>query len=1703
MSRIKGVKMSSFYIDPKLERVSVQQLGSLERDIERAIRDLERVQYSLNSGTLSAFRRSLGIVIQKCRNNKQSVRSLKRSLEEIITLYEHTERKISGTRTRGGLFEEIYETIKHKLDEIREYLADYLNSLKGKDSGSCAYGGDPINFSTGNFVLEREYLELKGHYPFSFVLSYNSLERSKGVVGTGWDHNFRMRVEKKEDRYILHCGDGREETFLIDQGGLRPLLDSGKRMEEKEDQIIVRQAYGTTSVFDRDGRVIVMKARHAGALSFSYDERGRIDEVHSTSGEALFFTYRYGDAAESVSASEKLLKVTDHTGRSIELDYQGDFLTQIIDELGNPLRFDYDRNGFLCAVTNAEGAVVLRNEYDESGRVLHQHFPDGGTMHLDYDRDQNVLHVTEQNGNRISYVQDELFRNVERIYENGKIRLTYDHRNRNTSYTDKKGNTTSYDYDEAGNLSVITNPAGEEMFFTYNEDGQVEQVRLNDQVLWTSTYDEEGNLTKRADALGRTIGFVYNDYGKPVKVTQPDESEILLDYDDKGNITKIHAPFGGTACYEYDLRGNVTASVDGNGNRTEYSYDDRGYLSCVRNAEGNTREYTYNTSGMVIRIRDFDGSVLQREYNDANKLTKATDQDGNVTEFTYNNMYNLISRKEANGAEFKFEYDKLHHVIGITNPLGGHVTYEYDENDNQTKVIDDRGREVRCEYDSLDRLISVTDADGSVTRTQYNGMGQPAIITDACGNIRREEYDAAGQKIRTIDIVGNETVYAYDAMGNMTEFTDAAGRKTVFEYLPGGLLGKVINPDGTFTVFEYDQNRNVTRRTDQNGYYISYEYDCMNRVTAVSDPDGVKKQFTYNALGKVTKMTDANGAVTCYTYTAAGKLAGMTDPLGNRTWYTYDNMGFMTDVWQEDGQSGSPEGCHELEEVQAVNTANEKRRLAHYERNCMGQLTKAVDALGNSEQYTYDRNGVLTERTDPEGNRFSYSYTAGGMLSGVSCADGKSVEMSYNPLKQLTQIKDWLGTTTIENDPAGRPVRIQDPAGREVSYLRGVLGEREKLVYPGGKTVTYEYDALRRLVSMDSDEGRYGFAYDENGRLCKRSLPNGIFTEYAYDLSGRLSTLESRDREGILDRFTYVYDPDGNTALVDMKRRDLAEENGQYRYTYDACSRLVQTRKNGEVIESYGYDGFGNRSYSVTGGHRTEYSYDSANQLIRSVTGDLITDYLYDPRGNLLEQDENHKRKKLFRYDAFNQMREYIGEERSAIYDYNGFGHRIEARYYDADHSEPIETKEYLYDLTGSFGNLLEERSRNRTSTFVWYGDLAAAFTDGSTRYYLHDAIGSPVRASDESGSVRGSFAWDSFGKSTVMDAGEYPAFGFAGYFMDPAAGMYFTKQRGYLPSEGRFAARDLMSGLVGSPQTHNDYIYCWNRPLDLVDYDGAFPTWRDIESGIRHTADNIRGGVKDAWNTGVGYVREGTKKTFDTVDYLYNRYVPREVQEVISRGGKAAMGGGRAVIEWDPFGWGSISDGLAWLSDSPAGTWFLDKVSFTRTSDGVYHAKQNCWQEPFGYNDFYDYVFDGTTSCDNQKFYFVSDGTQYTIWMWKGDYLNLGAGCETGIYYSNPGDYHMYSATDTGITQTISLRDKHSGKIIFEYDPGEPTWWITGFNPRPEFQDYNQEDLEVQGSICFMNNPKLWEDFYNRAKKDKKGNWCFNEETKTAYYTW
>ena len=72
-------------------------------------------------------------------------------------------------------------------------------------------------------------------------------------------------------------------------------------------------------------------------------------------------------------------------------------------------------------------------------------------------------------------------------------------------------------------------------------------------------------------------------------------------------------------------------------------------------------------------------------------------------------------------------------------------------------------------------------------------------------------------------------------------------------------------------------------------------------------------------------------------------------------------------------------------------------------------------------------------------------------------------------------------------------------------------------------------------------------------------------------------------------------------------------------------------------------------------------------------------------------------------------------------------------------------------------------------------------------------------------------------------------------------------------------------------------------------------------------------------------------------------------------------------------------------------------------------------WQKADGYCKLYDLVFRiGTfNNIDREKFYFydkenaldsnknlIKGNREYVLWIWRGCYLNLGSGCEMGIYY-------------------------------------------------------------------------------------------------------
>ena len=656
-------------------------------------------------------------------------------------------------------------------------------------------------------------------------------------------------------------------------------------------------------------------------------------------------------------------------------------------------------------------------------------------------------------------------------------------------------------------------------------------------------------------------------------------------------------------------------------------------------------------------------------------------------------------------------------------------------------------------------------------------------------------------------------------------------------------LYEIRYADGTEEAFTYDANGNLETHTLATGFVLRYGYDSMDRIVEITGSEGERKSYTYDALGNVTSMTDGEGNITWYAYTLSGQLAKVTDALGNETEYRYDVCDRLIEIRQY-GAEGSLKGDTEVSGMDAklleAERQNGRKRLCQitrYTRDLRGQVTETVDALGQKETYTYDKKGQLLGKLDKEGYLTKYAYTKQGDLSGIQYADGKEVKLSYNPLRQLMEVEDWLGLTKITNDPLGRAVKVTYPDEREVSYTYGKSGERRSITYPDGKTVHYGYDEQIRLSELKEGDRIISYGYDEQGRLKNKQFPNGTSTTWKYDEKSQLTELVHRDTEGILDRYTYTYDLVGNKTGITKERRGLIEESGTYTYGYDPLDRLESIRKDNVLETQYRYDAFGNRTGKESRERQTSYQYNALNQLInltdQSQEGTSRETYLYDRRGNLSKVIRDGTVKNRYVYGALNRLEEAVnvaGE--TAKYQYHGLGHRVgkeisldPTKQLSGQSQKPDSRIDYLIDLTKEYHNLLEKTEDGISQTYFWDGNVAAFEESGKRSYYLQDELGSPLRIEDESGFTRETYGYGAFGEDLYGNQGDLQVFGYTGYQRDNVAGTYYAQAREYQAEVGRFAGRDIVKGYFIVPMSLNEYSYCINNSLLCQDNNGMWIT--------------------------------------------------------------------------------------------------------------------------------------------------------------------------------------------------------------------------------------------------------------------------------------
>lgn len=166
-------------------------------------------------------------------------------------------------------------------------------------------------------------------------------------------------------------------------------------------------------------------------------------------------------------------------------------------------------------------------------------------------------------------------------------------------------------------------------------------------------------------------------------------------------------------------------------------------------------------------------------------------------------------------------------------------------------------------------------------------------------------------------------------------------------------------------------------------------------------------------------------------------------------------------------------------------------------------------------------------------------------------------------------------------------------------------------------------------------------------------------------------------------------------------------------------------------------------------------------------------------------------------------------------------------------------------------------------------------------------------------------------------------------------------------------------------------------------------------------------------------------------------------------------------------------------------GAFFLN---MSKDEQNIYHADFDCWQQYFGYMDLYDVVFDAATSMRSAKYAFDIDNDKvddYILWAWKGDYLNLGAGAELGIY-KRWRYWEDVWQVDKSLAMKMTLQLDYKSKNIINWQPTNKQWWITGFNYN--YQNVKRDDLLATYSVIF-NSSTMYNAFWNKWSGNKNIN--------------
>ena len=779
-----------------------------------------------------------------------------------------------------------------------------------------------------------------------------------------------------------------------------------------------------------------------------------------------------------------------------------------------------------------------------------------------------------------------------------------------------------------GRLSGLTDPAGRRVQVTTDGKGRITELSFvtekGNEPLVSYTYDEAGNMTGITDALGKTTRMTYSGHLMTEK-TDRNGDTYCWEYDGKGRCVHTYGrdgmmegrieyhpekgynlvtdSEGGTSTYRYTPDQLVTAEIDPLGNETRHSYTD--YLEPYRTTdpEGGVTGYSYDGRGNLTGVTYPDGSGEMYIYDDKGRLTIYIDREGNKTVRLYDKErpHLVTGFIDAAGEVTELAYDE--HGLPVTVSKGKRRSeLSYDRDMNLEAWHEDGRRLGGWRHDARGRMTERTSPGYRTEYYHYDALDRLRRIDARDGNVIHLDYDSYDSITEARD-ARRHVRMGYNSVGSMT-WREEAGQRVSFNYDGMDRLTEVVNEAGAGYLFGRDLAGNVTSERDYGGTGRTYHRDGCGRVTRMDRPGGRSTTYTYDAMGRVVTAAYHDGTKEEYGYDRNGLMVS-ADNGEARIRLERDPMGR---VIRE--TAGLP-GGDTFTQVMSVES----------EYSLYGERTRVRSSLGADMRLSYDSlglvGGIKAEVESPEPDRASAEEGNTGKKnmqsweSGILRDDaGRETERFATGGIRITTDYDDMGLVRSRHVHSGerhtgwRSYRWD--VGARLMSMRCNLSP---------EPVIFDYDGMCNLVRADyslhesvfrtpdkvgnlyRDENRRDRTYDRGGRL----ISDGKF-HYRYDCEGNLvhksrrtpadmnSGSAGRIRKGLFGLFTSSEDNKNNDAGHAIPFADWQPGDTCYEWLANGMLAGVKT-PDGRTV-SFGYDALGRRVSKTVDGTVRRFGWD-------------------------------------------------------------------------------------------------------------------------------------------------------------------------------------------------------------------------------------------------------------------------------------------------------------------------------------------------------------------------------------------------------------------------------------------------------------------------------------------------------------------------------